>query len=73
MIVGADAQDGPLALGAQPQVAVVHQKLDAVLLGRDRVFLRLLDDCQAGHIQLEAAGDTGRALVGLDSARDDQR
>ncbi len=34
-----DAQDGLLAGGAQPQVAVVHEKPHAVFLGGDGVFL----------------------------------
>ena len=66
----AHAQDRPLARGAQPEVAMVHQELDAVLLGRDRVggFGRdTLQDLELGDVKLEAAG---RALVSAHLARD---
>ncbi len=46
---GPDAQDRPLAVGAQPQMPVVHQELDAVFLRADRVLGRFLDDLQVGH------------------------
>ena len=36
--LGADAQEGVLFGGAHPEVAVFHQKADAVLLGGDRVI-----------------------------------
>ena len=40
----ADLADGPLPLRAQVQVAVLHQEVDAVRLGRDRVALGRRDD-----------------------------
>ena len=67
----AHANDGVLALAAQPQVAVVHQKVGAMLLGRDRIrvaFRHALHHFQVLQVHLEAAG---RALVGADLASDD--
>ena len=43
-----------------------------MLLGRDRVFLGLLDDLQLGHVELEATGDSGCALVRPHVAGNDQ-
>ena len=57
-----------LAAAAQPQVAMVHQEIDAVILGRDRVrigFRHALDDFGAFDVQLIASG---RALLGADFA-----
>ena len=67
----AHADDGVLALAAQPQVAVVHQEIDAVLLGRDGIrvgFRHALHHFQVLHVHLVAAG---RALFGADLAGDD--
>ena len=61
----ADLADGPLSLRAQPQVAVLHQEVDAVGLGRDRVALGRGDDLAAGDGQLVAAD---APLVGPDGA-----
>jgi hypothetical protein len=47
-----DPQNGPLALTAQPQVPVVHQEVYTVLLRRDRVLLRLLNQGQARDLYL---------------------
>ena len=69
----AHAQDGVLAPAAQPQVPVVHQEIDAVLFGRDRIRLGLghaLHDFDVLDIHLVAAR---RALLGADLARDDER
>ena len=49
---------------AEPEVAVLHQEVGAVLLGRDRVVVDRLQDSQAGDLDLVS---TGRALVLLDS------
>ena len=40
LALAADAQDGMLARGADPQMAQVEQERDSVLLGRYRVVLR---------------------------------
>jgi len=53
--LGADAQDRVLARRADPQVAMVHQEVGPVLLGRDGVFLGLLDHLQSADGQLIAA------------------
>ncbi len=67
--LGPDTQDGVLLRGPEPEVAVLHQERGAVLLERDRVFRRDLDDLELGHRQLEAARG---ALVGPDPAPDDE-
>ena len=64
-----DAQDGLLAGGAQPQVAVVHEKPHAVLLGGDGVFLGDEHRGEPGDLQLEAARGPG---LGLDQAGEGQ-
>ncbi len=69
---GADAEDGGLAGGADPEVAVLHEEVDAVLLGGDGVGVGLgdaLDDFDVFDVELEAAGG---ALVGADFAGDDE-
>jgi hypothetical protein len=48
-----------LAAAAQPEVAVVHEELDAVLLGGNRVRLGLLHDLQRRDRQLDAAWGPG--------------
>ena len=45
--LAADAQDGVLARRAHPQVAVVEQEGDAVLLRRDRILRGLVHDLEA--------------------------
>ena len=68
---GADAQDGCLALRAQPEMAVLHQEVDAVLFGRDRIrsrFRHALHDLDVGDVEFIAAGS---ALIGADFAFDD--
>ncbi|MNY02751.1 hypothetical protein D3C86_1353360 [compost metagenome] len=58
-----------LALGADPQVAVGHEEVHAVLLGRDGILAeRHLDHLDRGDRQLEAALG---ALVGADGAGHD--
>jgi hypothetical protein len=55
----AHADDGVLALRAQPEMAVVHQEFDAVVLGRDGIgigFGNLLQDLDGFDIHLVAAG-----------------
>src|SRR5207244_6848874 len=42
----ADLQHGVLLRGAKPQVAEVHEKRRAVLLGRDRIVLGELNDLE---------------------------
>ena len=67
----ADAQDGGLARRADPEMAMLHQKVDAVFLGRDGVgllFRHTLDDFDVLDVELVAAG---RALIGADTAGDD--
>ncbi len=65
--------DGVLPVGSQPQVPVVHQEIDAVLLGRDRIgiaFRDALHDLGAFHIHLKAAGG---ARLGAHFAAQNQR
>ena len=71
MMVGADAQNGGLARGAHPEMAMLHEEVDAVFLEGDGVGVGLgdaLDDFEVFDIELEAGG---RALVGADLAGDD--
>ena len=59
-----DSKDGRLALRAHPQMAVLHQKLGAVLFGSDGVRIRLwhaLNDLHIGDIEFVAARG---ALIG---------
>ena len=66
----AHADDGVLALAAQPQMPVVHQELDAVILGRDRIRIGLrhpLHHLQIFHVHLVAADS---ALLGANLAGD---
>ncbi len=68
---GAHAQDRRLALRAQPEVAVLHQEVGAVLFGRDRIGVGLghaLHDLDVRDVEFVAAGG---ALVGADFAFDD--
>src|SRR5437899_2485260 len=39
---------------ADPQMAVVHQKLSSMFLRRDRVIVDILQDLECGHIDLNA-------------------
>ena len=67
----AHADDGVLPLAAQPQVPMVHQEFDAVILGRDGIRIGLrhaLHHFQIFHVHLVAAGG---ALFGADLAGDD--
>ena len=69
--VGADAEDGGLARRADPEVAVLHEEVDAVLFEGDGVGVGLgnaLHDLDVFDVELEAAGG---ALVGADLAGDD--
>ena len=68
---GADAEDGGLARRADPEMAVLHEEVDAVLLEGDGVGVGLgdaLDDLDIFDVELEAAGGT---LVGANLAGDD--
>ena len=70
--LGADAQDGRLARRAHPEMAVLHQEVDAVLLERNGVGIVLghaLHDLDAFYIQFVAARST---LVGAHVAGDDE-
>ena len=60
---GANSQNRPLAAGAHPQMAPVHQELNAVLLGRDGKVLGRADQLQAADADFIAARQTGRARV----------
>ncbi len=66
----ADLAQAPLALRAEVQVAVAHQEIDAVGLGRDGIALGRRDDPGVSHRQLIAAD---AAFVGADDSRDAQR
>ena len=65
-------QHGPLPLRADPQVAVVHQELDPVLLGLNGVVLGHLEHAQAGDAQFITAGDARGPVVLADSTGDDE-
>ena len=60
-----DAQDRLLARRSDPQVAAIHQEVDAVFLGRDREVVRLAQYVEARDVDLVAAR---RALVGTRGA-----
>ena len=69
--LGANPQHRRLPRRAHPQMAMLHQEIDAVLLGRDGVRIvrvHTLHDLRVGDVHLVAAG---RALVGADFAGDD--
>src|SRR2546425_3239454 len=62
----AHARDRDLLLRAQPQMAVLEQVRDPVLLGRDGKVGARPDDLQVRGLQLDA---TRRARIGADAAR----
>ena len=67
----ADTQNGSLALGAQPKMAVLHQEFDTVFFGSDGIrigFGHALHDLDVRDVEFIAAGS---ALVGADLAFDD--
>ena len=69
---GADAEDGGLARGAEPEVAVLHEEVDAVFFegdGERGVFGDALEDFYVFDVELVAAGGAG---VGTDFAGDDE-
>ncbi len=65
-----DLADAPLALGAEMQVAVAHEEIDAVGLGRDGIALGGRDDPGVGYGQFVASDTAG---VGADDSGDAQR
>ena len=67
------ANDGVLAFAAQPEMAVVHQEIRAMFLGRDGIGIRFrnaVEHLGALHIHFIAAG---RALLGANFAAKNQR
>ena len=66
----ANPQDGLLPLRADPEMAAVEEKVDAVLLRRNRIVVRRADDLQALDVDLVAAR---RPLVGACRPRNDDR
>ena len=54
-----DTHQGMLPPGAQPQMAMVHQELNAVLLWRNGVGIRQAHDLQIAHGQLVTPGRAG--------------
>ncbi len=69
--LGANPQDRRLPRRAQPEMAMLHQELDAVLLGRDGIRIVRIDALQnlrIADVHLVAAGS---ALVGAHLAGDD--
>ncbi len=55
---GADAEDGGLARGAEPEVAVLHEEVDAVLFegdGEGGFFGDALEDFDVFYVELVAA------------------
>ena len=65
--LGADAQDGMLPARANPEMTMVHQEGGAMLLRRDGVLLRDVEDLEAGGMELVAERGAG---VFADNARD---
>ena len=65
----AHPHDGPLAAAAQPEVPVIHQKLDAVCFGRDRILVGFADQRQRCSLDFVAAH---LAFVPDDAARHGQ-
>ena len=66
----ADAHGGPLAAAPEPEVPAVHEELDAVLFGRDRVRLGEREHLDARGLDLDPAR---LPLVGADRALDTER
>jgi len=66
----AHARDRDLLLGAQPQMPVLEQVGDPMLLRRDRKVVRVADDLEALHIDLISARCP---LIGSGRAGDDDR
>src|SRR6185437_3708978 len=69
--LGSRAQDGGLTRSAHPEMAVLHEEIDAMLLQRDRKRLAVwhaLHDLHIADIKFVAAG---RALVSANFAGDD--
>ena len=70
---GADAEDGGLARGAEPEVAVLHEEVDAVLFegdGEGGFVGDALEDVDGFDVELEAGGGAG---VGADFSGDGER
>ncbi len=70
---GPYAKNGRLPGRANPQMAVLHEEVDTVFFERDGVGVGLrntLDDLHIFDVEFESAG---RALVGADFARDNDR
>src|SRR6185503_2397255 len=65
-----DRKNRVLPFRSQPQMPVVHQELRAVFLWGYRIIVSDLQDFDAGHIKLVAAG---RALIGSNPARHNDR
>ena len=65
-----NAENGGLALAADPQVAVIHQEGRAVLLGSDGVFFGDGHEFHMGKCDFVAARG---ALVGVHCAAHDER
>ncbi len=53
-------------------MAILHQELDAMILGRNWISVGDLDDGQIADIQFVAAGNAGCTLFSLDCPRDGQ-
>ena len=68
MTVAPHPQYRPLPAGANPEMAILHEKLHAMLFRLDRVLISELHHFQGGHVQLIAAGNARRARVLFDSA-----
>ncbi len=68
---GTQPEDRSLAWGTDPEMAVLHQEIDAMLFGSDGirvVFRNPLQNLHGRNVEFEAAW---RALVGADLAFDD--
>ncbi len=71
---GAHAQDRPLALHPNPQMAVVEREVHAVVFERHRIIsLGGLHDSDLFHADFVSAGNAGGALIGADRPCDDHR
>ena len=66
---GANAHDGPLFAGAQPEVPVVHQEIDTMIFGGDGIFFYVLQHFDRLDAEFVATWYAGRTAVFLYSSR----
>ena len=68
---GPNPKQRPLLFAADPEMAMLHQELNAVFLGRDGILLRRLHYFKPGHVQFVTARHAGGAWLGLHPASED--